>query len=182
VRPPFQRILDFGCGVGRTLIPFARHAGEVVGVDVSPTMLAEAARNCSTVPNVQLGSSLADVDAPFDLVHTYTVLQHIPVGRGMRLLDDLARLIAPGGVAAVHFTHARRAPLGRRLVHRARGTVPGVNAVVNLLQGRPPSEPMMQMNHYSIAAVSELLGGSVTAYETDHGGHLGVMLLARVPG
>src|SRR3974390_2508961 len=29
-------VLDFGCGVGRTAIPFARLASQVVGADVSP--------------------------------------------------------------------------------------------------------------------------------------------------
>src|SRR5262245_52302229 len=41
-----RRTLDFGCGVGRLVIPFARRCGEVVGADVSPAMLAEARRNC----------------------------------------------------------------------------------------------------------------------------------------
>src|SRR4051812_38611679 len=41
-----RRVLDFGCGVGRLVIPFAREADEVVGVDVSEGMLAEARRNC----------------------------------------------------------------------------------------------------------------------------------------
>src|SRR4051794_32833874 len=35
-------ILDHGCGVGRLVVPFARGADRVVGVDVSPSMLAEA--------------------------------------------------------------------------------------------------------------------------------------------
>src|SRR5690349_22592424 len=35
-----RRVLDFGCGVGRVLIPLARGAESAVGVDVSPEMLA----------------------------------------------------------------------------------------------------------------------------------------------
>jgi tRNA/tmRNA/rRNA uracil-C5-methylase (TrmA/RlmC/RlmD family) len=41
-----RTVLDFGCGVGRLLIPFAKVADEVVGLDVSPSMLKEARRNC----------------------------------------------------------------------------------------------------------------------------------------
>src|SRR5438105_1137288 len=33
------RSLDFGCGVGRTLIPIARRSGEAIGVDIAPRML-----------------------------------------------------------------------------------------------------------------------------------------------
>src|SRR6266478_6654761 len=41
-----RRALDFGCGVGRILIPLAREADHAIGVDVSDAMMAEAARNC----------------------------------------------------------------------------------------------------------------------------------------
>jgi methylase of polypeptide subunit release factors len=41
----FNRILDFGCGVGRLTLAFALHADEVVGVDISSGMLEEAKRN-----------------------------------------------------------------------------------------------------------------------------------------
>jgi ubiquinone/menaquinone biosynthesis C-methylase UbiE len=46
--PEFRpcRVLDFGCGVGRCTIPFARIAEEVVALDVSPSMLREAEKNC----------------------------------------------------------------------------------------------------------------------------------------
>lgn len=36
------RALDFGCGVGRMVIPLSRIAEDVVGVDVSESMLLEA--------------------------------------------------------------------------------------------------------------------------------------------
>src|SRR5882762_1792622 len=36
--------LEFGCGVGRVLVPLARRCPSVVGVDVSASMLAEARR------------------------------------------------------------------------------------------------------------------------------------------
>jgi len=41
--PPSARILDLGCGAGRHAIEFARRGYDVIGIDVSPTMLAEAA-------------------------------------------------------------------------------------------------------------------------------------------
>jgi 2-polyprenyl-3-methyl-5-hydroxy-6-metoxy-1,4-benzoquinol methylase len=36
------KAVDFGCGVGRLVIPLAKHAQEVTGIDVSESMLAEA--------------------------------------------------------------------------------------------------------------------------------------------
>src|ERR1700678_3977041 len=48
IRPGFQpaRVLDYGCGVGRLVVPLARRSEKAVGVDVSPGMLAEARENC----------------------------------------------------------------------------------------------------------------------------------------
>src|ERR1700732_2454646 len=54
-----KRALDFGCGVGRVLIPLAEVAQEVVGLDVSPSMLQEAKRNCEErgITNAELLAS-----------------------------------------------------------------------------------------------------------------------------
>ena len=55
--PSFRpaKILDYGCGVGRLLIPFAKGTKMVVGVDISPSMLAEAKKNIEKngIKNIQ---------------------------------------------------------------------------------------------------------------------------------
>lgn len=84
-----ENVLDFGCGVGRLLIPFARRAKQVVGVDVSTSMLAEARRNCIDagilgVSLVESDDGLTRAEGRFDLVHSHIVLQHIPWKRGRR--------------------------------------------------------------------------------------------------
>src|SRR4029450_1971208 len=40
--PGRQRALDFGCGVGRLSQALAEHVDEVIGIDISPTMLEKA--------------------------------------------------------------------------------------------------------------------------------------------
>jgi tRNA/tmRNA/rRNA uracil-C5-methylase (TrmA/RlmC/RlmD family) len=40
------RALDYGCGVGRVLVPLARKVKQVVGCDVSPSMFKESKANC----------------------------------------------------------------------------------------------------------------------------------------
>jgi len=44
IDPRFNPVkgLDFGCGVGRLLLPIARRCQTAVGIDVSDTMLREA--------------------------------------------------------------------------------------------------------------------------------------------
>jgi SAM-dependent methyltransferase len=103
------RVLDFGCGVGRLLIPFASVAADVVGMDVAPSMLAEARRNCSDrgIENVRLvlsDDTLATADGQFDLVHSYIVLQHIEVMRGRAMFARLVEKVKVGGCGVIHVT------------------------------------------------------------------------------
>lgn len=195
IAPDFapRNAVDFGCGVGRLTIPIARVAGHVTGIDISQAMLDEARRNCaaSGVANASFALSeeyFARADAvaePLDFIHAYIVFQHMPVHAGMWVADALVQRLASGGVGALHFTYARRAPLLRRVVNRLRRVVPGVNALVNLIQRRPISEPLIPMNAYDLGALCTLLADRgcthVHARLTDHGGHLGAMLLFQKP-
>jgi len=107
-----QRALDFGCGVGRLCVPLSEHAEAVVGVDVSPDMLAEARRNCIRYgcANVTFrisDSTLSEVEGTFDLVHSCITFQHIDVERGKRLFAELIARIAPGGLGAIQITYGK---------------------------------------------------------------------------
>lgn len=99
----------------------------------------------------------------------------------MWVADALVRRLVSGGVGALHFTYARRASVIRRVVHRLRRVIPGVNALVNVVQRRPPFEPLIPMHEYDLAVLFAWLGDHgcrhVHARLTDHGGHLGAMLL-----
>jgi len=81
-----RRALDFGCVVGRVTIPLARRVAQVVGVDVSDSMLDEANKNCDEagVRNVTLLKSedgLGNLPGDFDFLHSFIVFQHIPARR-----------------------------------------------------------------------------------------------------
>lgn len=182
--------IDFGCGVGRLTIPLARLSTRVTGIDISQTMLDEAARNCEAagienatfVTSADYFGAIQDRER-VDFVHAYIVFQHIPPRAGLWLADQLVGRLRPGGIGALHFTYARRASNLRRVVNRLRRHVPGVNHVANLVQRRPVGEPFIPMNEYDIGAVYRMLArhGSrdVHARLTDHGGHLGAMLIFR---
>jgi SAM-dependent methyltransferase len=179
-----RRALDFGCGVGRLVIPLARRCAEVVGADVSPSMLAEARRNCDqhAVTNahlVEVKDGLGPVTGPFDFIHSFIVFQHIPAPEGERIVRGLLDRLEPGGVGALQFTTAQRASALRRFVRRLRWSAPVVNEVANLLKGRP-GEPLMIMDQYDLGRIWSALRehGCEHAYlrATDHGGNLGVMV------
>ena len=106
IDPSFSpaRALDFGCGVGRLVVPLAKIADHVVGLDVSESMLTEARQNCERygVGNVTLlksNDNLSALEGLFDLVHSYIVFQHIPPERGKRIFMH-PRTLPFAGIAA----------------------------------------------------------------------------------
>lgn len=82
-------ILDYGCGIGRFTGPLQKAGYRVMGVDTSLEMLKIAD---ATYPHIHFCyPHQISEDARFDLVFTYTVLQHIgdyePVLRHMGKLS-----------------------------------------------------------------------------------------------
>lgn len=101
---PGTRVLDIGCGVGRWSRLLARRGAHVTGVDLSATMVAEAARRAALDGVGQrcrfLAQDLSALDAggPYPFVLVVTVLQHIlDAERLQAALARLAAHLAPGG-------------------------------------------------------------------------------------
>jgi len=157
--------LDFGSGVGRLTIPLAQRFKNVVGVEISEAMIAEAQRNCQryAVGNVDFVKSddhLSRVGQKFDFVNSCLVLQHIPQTRGMTIISGLVSVLNPGGVIALHFPVRRRLPLRKHCVYMVQHNVPFTRYCFNLLRGRRLSEPLMQWNEYNLIEVMALCSAS----------------------
>lgn len=98
------RVLDVGCGIGRWSRLLAGRGAEVVGVDLSPTMIAQA-RHRAAEEGVADRCRFAVADLAelelgerFDLVLGVTVLQHIlDPGAFRDALAAMAGHLAPGG-------------------------------------------------------------------------------------
>jgi SAM-dependent methyltransferase len=100
-------VLELGCGTGRILVPIARAGCTVTGLDGSREMLARCEARLREEPaevrgrvtlhhgdarGFDLGASFALVTAPFRL------MQHlVSIGDQLRLLESVARHLAPGG-------------------------------------------------------------------------------------
>jgi 2-polyprenyl-3-methyl-5-hydroxy-6-metoxy-1,4-benzoquinol methylase len=179
------RVLDYGCGVGRVLIPLASRAESAVGIDVSPSMLAEARRNCDArgVENVELLAvdGLDGLSPDFDLVHCAIVLQHIPVRDGERIVSRLAGLVRPGGIGALHVQIGARRGLR---AYNAAMRVKLVHNLANVVRRRPWSYPHMEMHIYDLGRLMLVLrdsGVSVvhTKLAERSGGYDACMLVFR---
>jgi SAM-dependent methyltransferase len=158
------RGVDFGCGVGRLAIPLARVCESVTGVDVSESMLAEAAKNAreQNVSNVQFvkgDDRLSALSGAFDFVHSFIVFQHIPRERGGLIFQRLIDLLREGGTGALHVTYewSTSASLARRLLTDAYERIPFLYGIRNLLKGQPFNAPMMQMNRYDLNQLLRIL-------------------------
>ncbi len=198
-----QRALDFGCGVGRVAIPLAGLVAEVVGMDVSPSMLAEAQRNgdAAGAGNLKLVLSddgLSGATGQFDLVHSCIVLQHIEVQRGRELFARLVDLIQPGGIGALQITFAwdlHASTFGQPPVPAKQSARIGdINRLVKRWLGplaKPAPEPdtaadpEMQMNFYNLSELMFLVertGAQQVHVEfTNHGGAIGAFVYFRRP-
>ncbi len=101
---PGTRALDVGCGVGRWSALLAARGAVVTGMDLSPTMIAEARRRARASGLADrcrfLVQDLAELDAggQFDLVLGVTVLQHILDPGALRAaLQRMVAHLRPGG-------------------------------------------------------------------------------------
>jgi 2-polyprenyl-3-methyl-5-hydroxy-6-metoxy-1,4-benzoquinol methylase len=181
-----KSVLDFGCGTGRLLIPLAKRYEKVTGIDISEGMLAEAEKNIKAqqLNNVSLILSgditTIQFDDQFDLIHTFIVLQHIPVKIGYTIIDTLLRVTRAGGYGMIHLTYANnRSPLQNRQT-QLKAKYQWIRKVSNIMKGRPMNIPVMQMNNYDLTKVFGLLnkhGVKQTGLDyTDHGGFYGLCI------
>jgi SAM-dependent methyltransferase len=162
VSMPPGEALDFGCGVGRLVLPLAKRFRSVLGIDISDAYIAEAMRNRdrSGLGNIEFAENLSAAMSEgrrFDLVHSYIVFNHIPWQRGKTIIGDLFGLLRPGGVLAVHVLHRRQAGTLRRTVSWARRNFAPLHWLINLGRGRRAFEPLMQGNEYPLDALLPFL-------------------------
>lgn len=183
------KALDFGCGVGRLVVPLAAEFKQVVGVDISEHAMEEAARNCTErgVDNVSFVKSDDELSAvqgrDFDWVQSFICIQHIRRDRGLRIAERLLSICAPGGWAVLHFSLRRRQSLSRRVAYYVRHQLPGGAALVNVFTGRPLRDPPMRMEDYDPRDILERFAaagfGPVQVFVEYHGTSLTGTFMAR---
>jgi 2-polyprenyl-3-methyl-5-hydroxy-6-metoxy-1,4-benzoquinol methylase len=103
------RILDLGCGHGAFLY-FLQQAGyqDIHGVDVSHEQVALANRfGISAIEQQEIGLFLATFeDETVDVVLLMDVLEHLTRGELFDMLDDVFRILRPGGKCIAHVPNA----------------------------------------------------------------------------
>ncbi|HZL47877.1 MAG TPA: methyltransferase domain-containing protein [Solirubrobacteraceae bacterium] len=110
---PGDRVLDVACGPGNFTRGFASATGNglVVGVDASETMLALAVRKTRNANAAYVRADACALpfrDGSFDAICCFAALYLIE--RPMQALDEIARVLAPGGRVAL-LSSCNRGPL-----------------------------------------------------------------------
>lgn len=103
---PGEKILDLGCGWGRVLKPVRTITQNAVGLDISFQMLNLAkthlAHHNLPTPLVRGdGTSLPFKDNSFSKVYSLLVLQHLSKENGKKVIQEIHRVLKPGGVAFI---------------------------------------------------------------------------------
>ncbi len=158
-----ERALDFGCGAGRLSHGLAAAGfGEVLGCDISPTMLDKAREivpdpACRFVQVTGTDLSAVETDS-VDLVYSCRVLQHMPPALAHGYVREFWRVARPGGVVVFQMPTQPSASLAGRVLGSL--PVPVARALRRGMEMHGTPEP-------EVRALVDSLGARVVAADPD---------------
>ncbi len=105
-----KRVLEIGVGLGADHQRFAEAGAVLSGVDLTPRAIELTQRRFAALglaSDLRVGDAenLDYPDATFDIVYSWGVIHHSP--DTPRAVDEIFRVLKPGGVAKVMIYHAR---------------------------------------------------------------------------
>jgi SAM-dependent methyltransferase len=152
---------EVGCGYGRLLPVLAEFANRVAGFERQPEFAAEAARlhPAAEISRVTSLANLPARDAAFDVVLTFTVLQHLVDRVAGTVAAEIRRLRAPGGHVLIceetdpaHVAGDVEDESGICTIGRSAATYEGLFAPLRLLESAPrliePTYPRRDVGTY----------------------------------
>jgi len=180
---PGDRVLDLGCGSGRTLAWNAASGAALTGIDIAPFFAREAVADCDLVLGDLRRLPLRN-DA-FGKAWSLDVLEHLSKPALLEMLKEANRILAPGGALFV-YTHVRKngwIAIGVRLVNRLARVLERVG-LLDLRQERLRKSDHLNplVDHDDLARVAAECGFSIEriTYYTPVIGSFVENILARI--
>jgi 2-polyprenyl-3-methyl-5-hydroxy-6-metoxy-1,4-benzoquinol methylase len=141
-----RRLLDVGCYLG-SFLDYARTRGfETWGCELDGNYVAYVAAKGHQCHHGTV-DQLAFPDGFFDVIVLQEVFEHVPYPA--RMLDDLRRLLTPGGLLIIEVPNL--------YFHYVKGKIE--KSVLKKLLGRPEVglAPHHHLNHYTVKTLSRLM-------------------------
>lgn len=162
----WTRLVDLGCGYGKSTLPFALHAreAETIGVDLAAPALRLAAQLGADTQARNLRYVQADArttglpDGQADIVTTTMVLHELPPDAIEAMLREAHRLLRPGGLS-IHLDFLPADDAFARLLHFGHGR----------RNNEPFMEPLARMDLAAAHRAAGLADFAVTTFEDEDG-------------
>lgn len=169
----WERLVDLGCGYGKSTLPFALHArdAETIGIDLAAPALRLAAQLGAEAQARSLRYVQADArrtglpDASADVVTSTMALHELPPEAIGEMLAEAHRLLRPGGLS-IHLDFLPADDAFARLLHYGHGR----------RNNEPFMEPLARMDLAAAHRAAGFADLRIDAFEDEDGA------LARPPG
>jgi SAM-dependent methyltransferase len=94
-----KTVLDLGCGTGENIIPLIERGARVIGIDISPDLVAlaqERVQSANLQATIQVGSAYETglADESVDVVFCMSLIHHLEIAR---VRDEMRRILSPNG-------------------------------------------------------------------------------------
>jgi len=95
-----KTVLDLGCGTGENIVPLAERGAKVIGIDLSPELIAlaqERLQKSGREATLKVGSAYdTGLDSgSVDVIFCIALIHHLDIAR---VRDEMLRILAQGGV------------------------------------------------------------------------------------
>ncbi|MFX0066661.1 MAG: class I SAM-dependent methyltransferase [Candidatus Hermodarchaeota archaeon] len=113
-----KRIIDLGCGNGNHVVFFAEQGFDVSGIDISEEAI-EIARAWLNMRDLKADLQAGDIenipcpDQSFDVVISHAVLDHIPFEKAKKVMEEIKRILVPGGYVCISLRSIEDCEFGR---------------------------------------------------------------------
>lgn len=108
----FASILDFGCGCGRIIRHWQTlHGPRIFGCDYNPVLVDWCKENLPFAEFMlnDLSARLIYEDEKFDFIYAISVFTHLTEAMGFFWMEELDRVLKPGGIMYLTFMGSTRA-------------------------------------------------------------------------